>query len=59
MKDWIQDHYDDTLTGWDELREAVQSAWDAVPASYFAEELSKMPARCQAVIDANGIHTKH
>jgi transposase len=59
MKDWIQDRYDDTLMRWDELREAVKAAWDALPATYLAEELSKMPARCQAVIDANGMHTRY
>jgi transposase len=59
MKDWIQDHYDDTLLRWDELREAVEAAWDALPATYLPEELSKVPARCQAVIDANGMHTRY
>jgi transposase len=59
MKDWIQDHFDDTLKGWDEIREAVEAAWEALPPTYLAEELSKMPARCQAVIDANGMHTRY
>jgi hypothetical protein len=59
MKDWIQDHFDDTLTSWDELREAMEAAWEALPATYLAEELSKMPARCQAVIDADGMHTRY
>jgi transposase len=58
MKDWIQDRYDDTLLRWDELQEAVEAAWDALPATYLAEELSKMP-RCQAVTDANGMHTRY
>jgi DDE superfamily endonuclease len=59
MKDWIQDHFDDTLISWDELREAVEAAWEALPATYLAEELSKMPARCQAVIDADRMHTRY
>jgi crotonobetainyl-CoA:carnitine CoA-transferase CaiB-like acyl-CoA transferase len=59
MKDWMKDRYDDTLLRWDELREAVEAAWDTLPATYLAEELSKMPARCQAVIDANGMHTRY
>jgi crotonobetainyl-CoA:carnitine CoA-transferase CaiB-like acyl-CoA transferase len=59
MKDWMKDRFDDTLISWDELREAVEAAWEALPATYLAEELSKMPARCQAVIDANGMHTRY
>jgi hypothetical protein len=59
MKDWIQDRYNDTLLLWDELREAVEAAWDVLLATYLAEKLSKMLARCQAVIDANGMHTRY
>jgi transposase len=59
MKDWIQDRYDDTLKGYDALREAIQAAWEAVPESYLQYELSEMPRRCRAVIDANGEHTPY
>jgi DDE superfamily endonuclease len=59
MKDWIQDHFDDTLISWDELREAVKAAWEALLVTYLAEELSKMPARCQAVIDVDEMHTRY
>jgi DDE superfamily endonuclease len=59
MKDWIQDHYDDNLRGYDQLREAITAAWNAVPESYLLELLESMPARCQAVIDANGMHTRY
>ncbi len=58
MKDWIQERYGDTLYKYDELRVAVKAAWDAVPADYLKELLQSMPARCQAVIDANGMQTR-
>jgi hypothetical protein len=57
MKDWIQEHYDDNLRGYDELRAAIIAAWEAVPPAYLLELLESMPARCQAVIDANSMHT--
>jgi transposase len=52
MKDWIQERYD-------ELREAIIAAWDAVPDAYLNQLLEEMPAKCQAVIDANGLHTRY
>jgi DDE superfamily endonuclease len=58
MKDWIQDRYDDELRGYDELRAAIVAAWEAVPAVYLSELLEQMPTCCQAVIDANGEHTR-
>ncbi len=59
MKDWIQEHYDDNLRSYDALREAILAAWNAVPESYLKELLESMPARCQAVIDAEGMHTRY
>jgi hypothetical protein len=59
MKDWIQDYYDNELCRYDELRTAKLAAWEAVPTAYLTELLKGMPARCQAVIDANGEHTRH
>jgi transposase len=59
MKDWIQERYDDTLRGSDALREAIIAAWNAVTEAYLNELLESMPARCQAVIDANGLHTRY
>ena len=59
MKDYIQDKW-----GVDEaptpvrLRRYVQEAWEQLPDSYLAELLASMQARCQAVIDANGMHTR-
>jgi hypothetical protein len=59
MKDWIQEQYDDRLRAYDELREAIIAAWNAVPEAYLNQLLKEMPARCQAVIDANGLHTRY
>ena len=59
MKDWIQERYSDDLHTYDQLRAAIIAAWDAVPQSYLLELLESMPARCQAVIQANGSHTMY
>jgi hypothetical protein len=59
MKDWIQERYNDNLRGYDQLRTAITEAWNAVPESYLLELLESMPARCQAVIDADGKHTRY
>jgi transposase len=56
MKHWIQDHYGEEITGEDAIRTAVWEAWNALPESYLQELVESMPARCQAVIDANGMH---
>ncbi len=37
----------------------VEEAWDAVPESYLQELLATMPARMQAVIDANSMYTMY
>lgn len=58
MKDWIQDQYEDTLITYNPLREAVAAAWEAVEEDYLEELLATMPARCQAVIDADGLQTR-
>jgi hypothetical protein len=59
MKDWIQERYEDTLHGYDQLRAAVAEAWAAVPEAYLEELLATMRARCQAVILAHGKHTRY
>jgi transposase len=59
MKDWIQNTYGDDVHGYDAIRRAVTAAWDAVPDELLAELIESMPARCQAVIDANGMHTRY
>jgi ketohexokinase/beta-glucosidase len=60
MKDWIGDRYlaaYDRKLSYDQLREAVRAAWDAMPPSFLDKQIDLMQARCQAVIDAQGGHT--
>jgi hypothetical protein len=58
MKNYLQDNYPEVM-GYDQLRAAVQDAWDKVRESEFRELIESMPARCQAVIDANGLFTPY
>jgi transposase len=63
MKDYIGRHYPDLEGGrqrsYDQLRVAIREAWDSIPIEYLEELIDSMPARCQAVIDARGGHTKY
>jgi DDE superfamily endonuclease len=59
MKDWIQNRYDDGLTDSHDVREAVREAWKAVPEQYLQDLIESMPARCRAVIEADGRHTQY
>jgi len=62
MKDWIGDRYlaaYDRKLSYDQLREAVRAAWDAIPPSFLDKQIDLMQARCQAVIDANGGYTPY
>ncbi len=60
MKDWIQANYDENdLRSYPTLRTAITEAWEAVPESYLEALLQEMPIRCQAVIEANGMHTRY
>jgi hypothetical protein len=63
MKDYIEVHYPDLPGGrqptYEQLRGIVQEAWDLISVEYLRELIESMPARCQAVIDADGGHTKY
>jgi hypothetical protein len=50
---------DDELISNDAVRGAVSQAWEAVPEYILENLIKEMPARCQAVIDANGMHTPY
>ena len=59
MKDWIQQHYDDkNKLSYDRLHQAVKEAWNAITTNQLDDLIDSMSARCQAVIDAHGGHTK-
>jgi transposase len=56
MKDWIMKKYPDCHTSYNQLR---IEAWDAIGELELLALVREMPARCQAVIDANGMQTKY
>lgn len=58
MKDYIENKYGDVRMGYDQLRAVVKEAWDAISPYQLHELVASMPARCQAVIDAEGGYTK-
>ena len=57
IKDFIQANFPDRMSI-RELRIAIGEAWESVPESYLKELIESMPERCQAVIDAEGGHTR-
>jgi transposase len=59
IKDYIQDKYPEIHRSYPRLREAVAEAWNAITTDQIRELIQSMPARCQAVIDAQGGHTKY
>jgi DDE superfamily endonuclease len=59
MKDWIQARYDDGLVDSQDIRGAIQEAWDALPEQKLQDLIESMPARCRAVIQADGRHTQY
>jgi len=44
---------------YDQLRAAIYEAWNAVGADELQALVRSMNARCQAVIDANGMHVPY
>lgn len=58
MKDWIQDKYDIEKMNYARLREMVEEVWRAVPNYYLSKLVDEMKERCEAVIAADGKHTK-
>jgi transposase len=58
MKDWLQLHYPGQTCSYPQLRRQVNEAWDAIGEDLLNDLIESMPARCQAVIDAAGGHTK-
>jgi len=58
MKNYIQDHYPENLN-YERLRITVKDTWGKVGEFEFKELIESMPARCQAVINANSLFTKY
>lgn len=60
MKDWIEDKYGlEEKPSYDKLRAYVKEAWVALTDDFLKELLASMRLRCEAVIKANGMHTKY
>ena len=55
MKDYLQDNFPERMT-YPQLRAAVQEAWDSITVDQLNELIDGMHDRCQAVIDAHGMH---
>ena len=51
--------HDQDKLSYDNLRKAVREAWDALTAEQLDVLGFSMSDRCQAVIDADGKHTKY
>ena len=58
MKNYLQDNYLENMT-YNRLRATVKEAWEKVGRHKFEELIQSIPARCQAVIDADRLFTKY
>lgn len=52
----VEQHQCDTM---EKLQDVVAAEWDKIDAEYMRTLAHSMPKRCQAVIDAQGWHTKY
>ena len=60
MKDYIEDKYGlEEKPTYTRLKSYVEEAWQELPESYLKDLINQMPERCEAVIKANGMHTKY
>lgn len=58
MKNYLQDNFPEYVL-YDRLSKAVKKAWYTVGKHEFRKLVESVPARCQAVIDANGLFTNY
>jgi hypothetical protein len=52
-------YYPEEHSSYDKLRRVAKEAWEAVRADELLTLVREMPARCEAVIDAQGGYTKY
>jgi hypothetical protein len=52
----IEEHQDTTM---EQLQDRVEAEWQATSVEFLRTLVHSMPARCQAVIEAGGGHTKY
>ena len=58
-KDYIQEKYPDIYRSYLQLRVAVCKAWNSIIEEDIQDLIKSIYNRCQAVIDAEGQHTKY
>ena len=51
-------YYPNRNASYDQLRDHVNEAWEAIGAETLSDLIATMPQRCQDVIDADGGPTK-
>ncbi|PQE33789.1 transposable element tc1 protein [Rutstroemia sp. NJR-2017a WRK4] len=59
MKDYIEEKYPQYHSSYVRLKGIVLEAWDSITEGQIRELIESMPARCRAVIEADGWHTKY
>ena len=59
MKDWLGARYPEQKVSYDQPHKQVQEAWEAIDEEVLEGLLNSMPARCEAVIKAEGMYTKY
>jgi len=59
MKDWIAQHYPEYTENQEENKAIVREAWDAIQPQHLYNLAASMPSWMQAVIAANGWHTRY
>jgi hypothetical protein len=65
MKEWIHQHYpqlrdiDNSQEALDELARVIIEAWEAIPQSAIDHLIRSMDYRVNAVLAAEGWHTKY
>jgi len=59
IKDYIQEKYPQIHRSYPRLKAAVLEAWNSITNEEIIELIASMPARCKAVIEAEGWHTKY
>ena len=57
MKDYMEERWPEENCTYNQLRDHVKQAWDAITSEQLAELLATMPQRCLDVIAAEGGHT--
>ncbi|RKF58479.1 hypothetical protein GcM3_181011 [Golovinomyces cichoracearum] len=56
IKNYLQDNYPNVMS-YDQIRTVIKDLWRLVGEELFKDLIESIPARYQAVIDANGLFT--